>query len=252
VLIVDELADLMMTAPEDIEKLICRLAQKARATGIHLILATQRPSVDVVTGLIKANFPTRIAFAVTSQIDSRVILDTPGAERLLGRGDMLLMRPDLAKLLRVQGCLVTDDEINRTVAFWREQAIKQAALSAGATAGQGAGAIPATREPWADLIGREEEVDQLVEDAIDALQGARVVSVSWLQRKMRIGYPRAARLMQQLEEKGVVGPDPGGSQGREVLLKSDAETEALAPTGGDEATYAAPPRYAGESPLAQG
>ncbi len=218
-LIVDELADLMMTAPEDVERQLCRLAQKARATGIHLILATQRPSVDVVTGLIKANFPTRIAFAVTSQIDSRVILDTPGAERLLGRGDMLLMRPDAAKSQRVQGCLVTDDEIGRVVAFWRKQA---AAANAGAAQGSLA------REPWADLIGRDEEVDELTANAIEALMGQRVASVSFLQRRLRIGYPRAARLMEQLEEKGIVGPDSGGSQGREVLLKSEAETEAAA------------------------
>jgi len=231
VLIVDELADLMMTAPEDIERQLCRLAQKARATGIHLILATQRPSVDVVTGLIKANFPTRIAFAVTSQIDSRVILDSPGAERLLGRGDMLLMRPDLAKLLRVQGCLVTDDEINRTVAFWHAQtpgSSTQAALSAPQT-GAVAGAPPA-REPWADLYERNEEVDELLQNAIEVLQGVRYCSVSMLQRKLRIGYPRAARLMQQLEEQGIVGPDSGGSQGREVLLNSASETPLAAPT----------------------
>jgi S-DNA-T family DNA segregation ATPase FtsK/SpoIIIE len=170
--------------------------------------------VDVVTGQIKANFPTRVAFAVSSAIDSRVILDTPGAERLLGRGDMLLMRPDAAKLLRVQGCLVTDDEIGHVVGFWTAQA------------------PPATgpvRVPWAGLIGREEDGDDLVQDAIDALEGMQACSTSMLQRKLRIGYPRAARLMEQLEAKGVVGPDMGGGQGREVIRKreNEEETEAL-------------------------
>ncbi len=214
VLIVDELADLMMTAAEDVEKQLCRLAQLSRATGIHLVLATQRPSVDVVTGQIKANFPTRVAFAVSSAIDSRVILDTPGAERLLGRGDMLLMRPDAAKLLRVQGCLVTDDEIGGVVGFWTEQAPPS---------------FGPKRAPWAGLIGREEDGDELVQEAIDALEGVQVCSTSMLQRKLRIGYPRAARLMEQLEEKGIVGPDLGGGQGREVIHKreNEEETEAL-------------------------
>src|SRR5690606_23685719 len=119
VVIVDEMADLMMAAPEEVEKHICRLAQMARAVGIHLIIATQRPSVDVITGLIKANFPARIAFAVSSQVDSRVILDVPGAERLLGRGDMLFMGPDASKLERIQGTFLSDDEISRTVRYWK-------------------------------------------------------------------------------------------------------------------------------------
>ncbi len=214
VLIVDELADLMMTAAEDVEKQLCRLAQLSRATGIHLVLATQRPSVDVVTGLIKANFPTRVAFAVSSAIDSRVILDTPGAERLLGRGDMLLMRPDAAKLLRVQGCLVTDDEIGHVVDFWKAQAPPS---------------VGPVRVPWAGLIGIEDDGHELVQQAIDALHGVQVCSTSMLQRKLRIGYPRAARLMEQLEDKGIVGPDLGGGQGREVIHKreNDEETESL-------------------------
>lgn len=209
VLIVDELADLMMTVADDIERQLCRLAQMARATGIHLILATQRPSADVVTGLIKANFPSRIAFAVTSQIDSRVILDTPGAEQLLGRGDMLLMRSDSSKLGRVQGCFVADDEISQVVNFWKLTVPPDSAA-----------VVP----PWNGLMDRLDEEDEMVNDAIDVLRGMRTCSTSMLQRKLRIGYPKAARLMEQLEGQGIVGPDMGGGQGREVLLK-DEEAE---------------------------
>ena len=125
VVFIDELADLMMVAPDDVERSICRIAQMARATGIHLVVATQRPSVDVVTGLIKANFPARLSFAVSSQIDSRVILDTPGAEKLLGRGDALYMAPDSPKLMRIQGCWVSDVELGQLVAFWKAQASPQ-------------------------------------------------------------------------------------------------------------------------------
>jgi S-DNA-T family DNA segregation ATPase FtsK/SpoIIIE len=210
VLIIDELADLMMTAAEDIERQICRLAQMARATGIHLILATQRPSIDVVTGLIKANFPSRIAFAVTSQIDSRVILDTPGAERLLGRGDMLLMRPDMAKLLRIQGCFVADEEISHIVNFWKAQSVEAEAPS-----------VP----PWAALLDRLDDEDELLQDAIDAVRELEHVTTSLLQRKMRIGYPKAARLIEQLEAKGVIGPDQGGGQGRPVIKQPTEATE---------------------------
>jgi S-DNA-T family DNA segregation ATPase FtsK/SpoIIIE len=206
VLVIDELADLMMTAADDVERQVCRLAQMARATGIHLILATQRPSTDVVTGLIKANFPTRIAFAVTSQIDSRVILDTPGAEQLLGRGDMLVLRPEASKLARVQGCFVADDEIGRVVSHWK--------LRAG---GQAATAVP----PWNGLLDQLDHEDEMVQDAIDILRGMKACSTSMLQRKLRIGYPKAARLIEQLERQGIVGPDMGGGQGREVLLRED-------------------------------
>jgi S-DNA-T family DNA segregation ATPase FtsK/SpoIIIE len=204
VLIVDELADLMMTAADDIERQLCRLAQMARATGIHLILATQRPSTDVVTGLIKANFPTRIAFAVTSQIDSRVILDQPGAERLLGRGDMLVMRPDVAKLTRVQGCWVGDDEIERVVSYWKKSDPEAKPKIA----------------PWNGLMDRMDEEDEMILEAMDILRNMQSCSTSMLQRKLRVGYPKAARLMEDLEKKGVVGPDLGGGKGRQVLLKS--------------------------------
>ncbi len=209
VLIIDELADLMMTAAEDIERQICRLAQMARATGIHLILATQRPSVNVVTGLIKANFPSRIAFAVTSQIDSRVILDTPGAERLLGRGDMLLMRSDSPNLQRIQGCYVHDDEINAVVNFWKAQAGED-----------GMPIVP----PWNGLIDSQDEEGELVEEAIELMRGMKTVSTSLLQRKLQLGYPKAVKLMENLEGRGLVGPDAGGGRGREVLIEAGEES----------------------------
>jgi DNA segregation ATPase FtsK/SpoIIIE, S-DNA-T family len=204
----------MMTAAYDVERQICRLAQMARATGIHLVLATQRPSVDVITGLIKANFPARIAFAVTSQIDSRVILDSPGAEKLLGRGDMLFMAPDSSKLGRIQGCFVSDQEIDRLVEFWK----------ANRPAEEASGRGPAV--PWAGLLDQMEERDDLLEKALQVLKTKRHVSTSLLQRKLHIGYPRAARLIGQLEEMGAVGPDEGGGRSREVLLQAGGEGPA--------------------------
>jgi len=213
VLVIDELADLMMTAADDVERQICRLAQMARATGIHLVLATQRPSTDVITGLIKANFPTRISFAVTSQIDSRVVLDTPGAETLLGRGDMLLMRPDVGKLTRLQGCYVSDDEIGRVVSYWKTQA-DQAGM-------------PNQPPPWNSIMDMLGDDQELIQDAIDVLRNLRTCSTSMLQRKLGLGYPKAARLMDELAKQGIVGPDLGGGRGREVLLKRQEEEDAL-------------------------
>jgi S-DNA-T family DNA segregation ATPase FtsK/SpoIIIE len=201
ILIIDEMADLMMNSSYDIERQICRLAQMSRATGIHLVIATQRPSVDVVTGLIKANFPARIAFAVTTQIDSRVILDTPGAEKLLGRGDMLFMAPDSAKLARIQGCFVSDREIEGIVSFWKSE-----------------DAAAHTAAPWAGLLEDDDATDQLLDQAIAFIRTRSQISTSMLQRQLRIGFPRAARLMEQLEEMGAVGPDEGGGRSREVLI----------------------------------
>ena len=213
VLVVDELADLMMTAPEEIEKQLVRLAQMARATGIHLVLATQRPSTDVVTGLIKANFPSRIAFAVTSQVDSRVILDSPGAEKLLGQGDMLLMRPDKAKIQRVQGSYVTDSEIKRVVDWWIERdQIENPDRPAARVA------------PWIGLLDRLDDEDELLAEAIDAIRGVKTISASFVQRELQIGYPRAARLVTLLESKGFIAAGPGGGQSRKVLLKPASET----------------------------
>lgn len=202
VVVIDELADLMMTAPDEVERAITRIAQMARATGIHMIIATQRPSVDVVTGLIKANFPARIAFMVTSQVDSRVILDSPGAERLLGRGDALLMLPEAAQLRRMQGCFVSDEEIRRVVDFWKEQA--------GET-------IPSQSFPW-EGMGDEDARDPLLDEAIELVLQSGRASTSWLQRRLNIGYPRAARLMDQLEAEGIIGPAVDGHP-REVLIR---------------------------------
>ncbi|MBA7676028.1 DNA translocase SpoIIIE [subsurface metagenome] len=190
ILIIDELADLMMTGSDEVEHILCRLAQLARATGIHLIVATQRPSVDVVTGLIKANFPTRISFAVTSQIDSRTILDIGGAEKLLGRGDMLYMPTEAAKPKRLQGCYVSDAETERLVYFWGSQvkeempSLQIESLTAPSTT---RGAFPE---------------DPLLDTAKQLLREHKHISTSFLQRKLRIGYPRAARIMEQLEEEG--------------------------------------------------
>jgi S-DNA-T family DNA segregation ATPase FtsK/SpoIIIE len=214
VVVVDELADLMLSAGDSVEALLCRIAQMARATGIHLVVATQRPSVDVITGLIKANFPARIAFAVSSQVDSRVILDAPGAEKLLGQGDMLYMAPDTSKLLRVQGCFVSDRELEALVRFWKVQSATEAV------------AAPEP-PPWEGL---EESVDDdddaLLQEAVDLVRQHGQASASFLQRQLRVGYPRAARLIDELEELGVVGPPQAGGRSRDVLVtEEDAEQE---------------------------
>ena len=211
VLVVDELADLMMTAPEEVEKQLVRLAQMARATGIHLVLATQRPSTDVVTGLIKANFPSRIAFAVTSQVDSRVILDTPGAEKLLGQGDMLFMRPDKAKIERVQGSYVNDSEIKRVVDWWQERDLLE-----------NPGGPAAKVAPWIGLLDRLDDEEELLAEAIDAIRGEKTISASFVQQELKIGYPRAARLVKLLETRGLVSAEHAGGQRRTVLMKADA------------------------------
>jgi S-DNA-T family DNA segregation ATPase FtsK/SpoIIIE len=197
VLLIDELADLMMTASDEVEHTLCRLAQLARATGIHLVVATQRPSVDVVTGLIKANFPTRISFAVTSQVDSRTILDMVGAEKLLGRGDMLYMPTEASKPKRLQGSFVSDAEIERLVYFWgNQQQIKVSSVNFDEVAERPLGAqIAAPPDP-------------LLEEAKRLAQEYKHVSTSFLQRRLRIGYPRAARLMEALQQAGLVEEAP--------------------------------------------
>ena len=212
VVAVDELADLMMTASFDVEQSICRLAQLGRATGIHLIVATQRPSVDVVTGLIKANFPTRASFGVTSHIDSRTILDTTGAEKLLGKGDMLYLGVDDSRPTRIQAVYVSDDEINEIVKFWENTQISEDGFSFQLLSDD---SNPSDTE-GSNLINGMSE-DSLIEKAIIISRTDKRISTSLLQRKLRIGYPRAARLMDQLEEKGIIGPSDG-VKSREVLL----------------------------------
>ena len=205
VVLIDELADLMMSAPEQTEHNIVRLAQMARATGIHLVLATQRPSTDVVTGLIKANFPARLSFAVASSVDSRVILDVTGAEHLLGNGDMLFLPPEASSPIRIQGVWITDQEIEQVVNFWQESYQVDAED------------IP----PWEQMLEKEAVLadrDGLIEQAVKLVQQTQKASTSMLQRQLRIGYPRAARLMDELEELGVVGPSQGGGREREVFV----------------------------------
>jgi S-DNA-T family DNA segregation ATPase FtsK/SpoIIIE len=234
VIIIDELADLMMMAPDEVERATARIAQMARATGMHLILATQRPSVDVVTGLIKANFPARIAFAVSSQIDSRVILDSPGAERLLGKGDMLYMAADSAKLRRLQGVFVSDQELNRLVRFWRGTTYNPDREPRGPIE------IPSNlvQQPLWEEVGGEssqEKEDDLLERAIAEVRAQGKASVSLLQRRLRIGYARAAHLIDEMEAQGIIGPDEGGGRGRPVLIsQADDDADPLEDEIGDE------------------
>jgi len=211
VVLIDELADLMMSAPDQTEHNLVRLAQMARATGIHLIVATQRPSTDVVTGLIKANFPARLAFAVASGVDSRVILDYTGAESLLGRGDMLFLNPEVGNPIRAQGVMITDMEIERLISHW-QKTVDEATEA----------------PPWEKLLTEPEENEDegLIEKAVSIVRQSQRASASLLQRRLRIGYPRAARLLDQLEEMGVVGPSQGGGKERDVLLGPLDENEA--------------------------
>ncbi|PWH12520.1 MAG: hypothetical protein DDG60_12705 [Anaerolineae bacterium] len=218
VIVIDELADLMMIAPDETERTITRLAQLARATGIHMILATQRPSVDVVTGLIKANFPARIAFAVASNTDSRVILDQPGAERLLGRGDMLYQSPDAPAPLRLQGVFVSDSEIHRLTDFWRVQNTQGMPVPTGGPVDSAALNAPLKQAPlFGEDITTGQPSDPLYTEALDLVRREGRASVSMLQRKLRIGYTRAARLIDTLEEKGIIGPPEDTTGVRKIL-----------------------------------
>ena len=220
VLIIDELADLMMASPKDVEDHICRLAQMARAAGMHLVIATQRPSVDVITGLIKANIPSRISFAVSSAVDSRTILDGSGAEKLLGRGDMLFAPVGAPKPMRVQGCFVTDQEVERVVTFvkegekpdYDEEVLQEIDRQAAASGSKGGGSGSAGES--------DDGEDELLSDAIEVVVEAGLASTSLLQRRLKVGYARAARLVDEMEQRGIVGPFEG-SKPRQVLLTKE-------------------------------
>jgi S-DNA-T family DNA segregation ATPase FtsK/SpoIIIE len=210
IIIIDELADLMMSCKADVEQNICRLAQKARAAGIHLIIATQRPSVDVITGLIKANVPSRLAFAVTSGTDSRTILDMVGAEKLLGKGDMLFSPAGLSKPQRIQGAFISDKEVERLVQFIKREngeAVYDADKIERITATDKGG----DEEDYGD------DADEFIREAISFVTDRGKASVSMLQRQFRIGYNRAARMMDMLEARGIVGPEDGAKP-RKVLV----------------------------------
>ena len=225
VVVVDELADLMMVSAEDTEQIITRLAQMARATGIHLIISTQRPSTDVVTGLIKANFPARIAFAVASLTDSRVILDHPGAERLLGRGDMLFQSPDAAQPLRMQGTFVSDTELRKLVRYWRGfyANIDTSSVKTDASTSEPKTDTPVPSPRSQDItdeietLAESEGRDELYDKAIEIVQTKNRASISMLQKHLRIGYTRSAKLIDDLEESGIVGPAKSGAKQRDVL-----------------------------------
>ena len=222
VIIVDELADLMMVAPGEVEESICRLAQLARAAGIHLVIATQRPSVDVITGLIKANMPSRIAFAVSSGVDSRTILDMNGAEKLLGKGDMLFYPQGMSKPSRVQGAFVSDKEVSEVVEFIKAQCVDSGApsdleekIAAMSAAGNGSG-----------FTNDASERDSYFVDAGKFIIEKEKASIGMLQRVFKIGFNRAARIMDQLEEAGVVGPEEG-TKPRRVLMTEEQFEQLL-------------------------
>ena len=212
----------MLFNPAEVEDHICRIAQMARAVGIHLVLATQRPSVDIITGLIKANIPTRIAFAVSSMTDSRVILDTPGAEKLLGRGDMLFIPPDLAKPVRVQGCWISDKEIGRLIDFLKAQ--KSTEYNDQITS------LPvstpnAMSKNVVSVDGADHDV--IFTEAVKLVQDSGKASASLLQRRLKLGYARAARVLDEMEQAGLIGPT-NGAKPRDILMPHNKASDAEA------------------------
>ena len=221
VIAIDELADLMMTASKEVEDAICRLAQKARAAGMHLIIATQRPTTDIITGLIKANIPSRIALSVMSQVDSRTILDTGGAEKLLGHGDMLYLPNGMPKPIRVQGCFVSTEEIEKTVAFVKQQS--QAAYDDSALVGVEQN-IPVLKGETASPDGN---ADPRLEEAIQAVVELGQASTSSLQRYLNVGYARAARMIDELEKMGIVSGYNGAKPRKVLMTKQQYEERKM-------------------------
>ena len=216
VIIVDELADLMMVAAKDVEEAICRLAQKARAAGMHLVIATQRPSVDVITGLIKANVPSRIAFAVSSQVDSRTILDSVGAEKLLGKGDMLFFPTGFPKPVRVQGAFVSDEEVEKIVGFVKKNGTANYSEDILETIENS----NKTEKELAQEQAEDDETDPFLMDAIEAVIEQGTASTSFIQRRFKVGYARAGRIIDQMEERGIISGYQG-SKPREVLMPKE-------------------------------
>ena len=212
VVIIDELADLMLVAPADVEMAIARITQMARAAGIHCIVATQRPSVDVITGVIKANIPARIAFQVASRVDSRTILDAMGADKLLGKGDMLYLPPGSANLKRAQGALITDQELEQVVDFIAKQAKPSYELEIHKQLSK--------PSPGSDVESGIDEDEEVIQQCIEVIRSEQKASVSLLQRRLRLGYGRAARIMDELENRGIVGPS-NGAEPREILIDLD-------------------------------
>ncbi len=211
---IDELADRMIVASRDVEESLMRLAQMARAAGIHLVLATQRPSVDVLTGIIKANFPARISFQVSSRTDSRTVLDANGAERLLGMGDMLQVPPGVSKLVRIHGPYVSEKEVEALCDFLRNQGSPE--FDPG---------LIRLKEESERREERGGDMDELFDEAVDVVARHRVASISFVQRKLKIGYNRSARIVEQMEAEGIVGPQEG-TKAREIFVRPPEEEGA--------------------------